>query len=258
VTRGLKILIAAVVVIIALGGVGVWWYLRDDSPDEVSLETAVESVEAADRASTTSAAAGSGSSTTTGAASAAASAIAGTWTVDAETGDFDYESATGTFVGFRVKEELSSIGSTEAVGRTGDVTGSITIEGTTLTAATIEADMSSITTNESRRDDRVQQALETSQFPSASFRLASPVDLGAAAAQGGPVSVAAPGDLTIHGVTKRVDMPIQAQLVNDTVVVVGSLDINFGDFGVEVPSAPVVVSAEDHGPLELQLLLKRS
>jgi polyisoprenoid-binding protein YceI len=258
VTRGLKILIAAVVVIIALGGVGVWWYLRDDSPDEVSLETAVESVEAADRASTTSAAAGSGSSTTTGAASAAASAIAGTWTVDAETGDFDYESATGTFVGFRVKEELSSIGSTEAVGRTGDVTGSITIDGTTLTSVSIEADLTTITTNESRRDDRVQQALETSQFPTATFRLAGPVDLGAAATQGGPVSVAAPGDLTIHGVTNRVEMPIQAQLVNDTVVVVGSLDISFPDYGVEVPSAPVVVSAEDHGPLELQLLLKRS
>ena len=246
-TRRFKILIAAVVAIIALGGVGVWWYLRDDSPAEVSLDTAVESVEAADRASTTAAVAAAG-----------ASRIAGTWTVDAETGEFDYDSATGTFVGFRVKEELSSIGSTEAVGRTGDVEGTITIEGTTLTGATIEADMTTITTNESRRDDRVQQALETGQFPSASFRLASPVDLGAAATQGGPVSVAAPGDLTIHGVTKRVDMPLQAQLVNDTVVVVGSLEINFADFGVEVPTAPVVLSAEDHGPLELQLLLKRA
>jgi polyisoprenoid-binding protein YceI len=254
VTRRFKVLIAAVVAIIALGGVGVWWYLRDDSPAEVSLETAVESVEAADRASTTST---PGGSPTTAAATEGASSVTGTWTVDAETGDFDYESATGTFVGFRVKEELSSIGSTEAVGRTGDVEGTITIEGTTLTSATIEADMTRITTNESRRDDRVQQALETSRFPSASFKLASPVDLGAAATQGGPVSVAAPGDLTIHGVTKRVDMPLQAQLVNDTVVVVGSLEINFADFGVEVPSAPVVLSAEDHGPLELQLLLKR-
>ena len=52
-------------------------------------------------------------------------------------------------------------------------------------------------------------------------------------------------------------MPLQAQLVEGTVVVVGSVDITFSDFGVEVPSSPIVVSAEDHGVLELQLLLAR-
>ena len=51
--------------------------------------------------------------------------IEGAWTVDTETGEFDYETATGTFAGFRIQEELASIGSTTAVGRTGDVSGSI-------------------------------------------------------------------------------------------------------------------------------------
>ena len=55
--------------------------------------------------------------------------VAGTWVVDTSTGEFDFESATGTFVGFRIQEELAGIGSTTAVGRTGEVTGSITIEG---------------------------------------------------------------------------------------------------------------------------------
>jgi len=50
------------------------------------------------------------------------------------------------------------LGSTTAVGRTPDVTGTVTIEGTTVTAATIEADMTSITTNDSRRNDKVQSA----------------------------------------------------------------------------------------------------
>jgi hypothetical protein len=50
-----------------------------------------------------------------------------------------------------------------------------------------------------------------------------------------------------------VTIPLEAQLVSDHVVVVGSLDIVFADYGVSVPSAPVVLSAEDAGVLELQL-----
>ena len=53
----------------------------------------------------------------------AGSAVEGTWTIDAETGDFDFETATGTFAGFRVNEELAGIGADTAVGRTGAVTG---------------------------------------------------------------------------------------------------------------------------------------
>jgi hypothetical protein len=55
-----------------------------------------------------------------------------------------------------------------------------------------------------------------------------------------------------------VTIPLQARLVDTTIVVVGSTDVVFSDFGVEVPSAPVVLSAEDEGILELQLLFTRA
>lgn len=71
------------------------------------------------------------------------------------------------------------------------------------------------------------------------------------------MSVEATRTLTIHGITKTVTMPLDAQLTGDTIVVVGSLDIVFADYGVEVPSAPIVVSAEDNGQLELQLFFSR-
>ncbi|MGB6056976.1 MAG: YceI family protein, partial [Microthrixaceae bacterium] len=83
------------------------------------------------------------------------------------------------------------------------------------------------------------------------------VDLGADAADGGTVEVTAKGDLTIHGKTRSVEMPLKAKLVDGTVAVVGSTDIKFSDFDVEVPHSPVVLSVEDHGVVELQLLLKR-
>ena len=250
-SKSLKLAVAAVLLVVLAGGAFALWFFKDDSPDEVDLGAAVESVEEnADEGGDE----GGGTDTT----EAAGAGIEGTWTVDGNSGTFDFtDTASGTFVGFRVNEELSAIGSSTAVGRTPEVTGSIAIEGTELTAATFDANMTAITTNESRRDDRVRSALATSQFPTATFVLSEPVDLGAAVENGGPVSVTAVGDLTIKGVTQTVSIPLEAQLTGDTVVVVGSMEITFADYGVEVPSAPVVLSADDHGILEVQLLLNR-
>ena len=239
-------LIALVVVLVA-GAAGVFWFLRDDSPDEVDLDTAAQGVE--DRSTTTSAV-GGGVATDPG-------DVAGTWTVDTETGEFDYESATGTFAGIRIEEELASIGSTTAVGRTGDVSGTVVIDGTTVTSADIEVDVTTITTNESRRDDKVQQALETSQFPTATFSLTEPIELGADATNGEAVSVTGVGNLTVHGITQAVEIPIEAKLVGDTIVMTASKEITFSDYGVKVPESPIVLSVDDVGVLELQLLLVR-
>ena len=239
----------AVVALLLVGG-GIFWFLRDDAPDEVNLDTAAQGVTTTTADESTTTTAGGGTATPDG--------IDGTWSVDTSTGAFDYESATGTFVGFRISEELASIGSSEAVGRTNAVSGSMTISGTTVTDASFTVDMTQITTNESRRDNRVQSALNTQQNPNATFTLTEPIELGADAASGAEVTATAKGDLTINGVTKAVEFPLQAKLVDGTVVVVGSLDVTFSDFGVEVPSAPVVLSVDDHGALELQLLLTRS
>ena len=237
------VMVVVVVGVVAVGG-GIWWFLRDDAPAKVSLDSAAESV--------TTTTAGSSGTTAAGPVS-----IDGTWTVDTSTGSFDYESATGTFAGFRIEEELSSIGSTTAVGRTGDVSGTATIEGDTLTAATFEVDTTTFTTNAAQRDSRVQSALETGQFPTATFTLTQPVALGADAASGADVAVTAVGDFTLHGVTKSVEVPIQARLVGDTIVLVGSFDITFSDYGVSVPKAPIVLSVADTGTVEMQLLLTR-
>jgi polyisoprenoid-binding protein YceI len=271
-TRRKLLLAAAILVPVGAGGAGAaWWYLKDDAPPAVDLETAVQQVaDAADDTTTTA-----GDTTTTDAATGttgttapaddttttaateavAADVVSGTWTVDTETGDFDYETSTGTFAGFRIQEELASIGSTTAVGRTGDVSGTITIDGTTLTAASFEVDLTTITTNDDRRNDKVQDALETGEFPTATFMLTEPIDLGESAATGEAVAVTAVGELTIHGVTQTVSFPLEAQLVEGTIVVVGSLDLTFSDYGVAVPESQIVVSVEDHGVLEVQLLL---
>ncbi len=265
VTRRKRILrwsLSALAVVLIAVGAFVWWFFRGDAPNAVSIGDAAAQVQEADVQATevvATAEASAAEATNEPAVDAAATeAIAGTWSVDTSIGEFNYEESTGTFVGFRVDEELSGIGSTTAVGRTPEITGTLVIEGTTVTAVTIEADMTAITTNESRRDDKVQSALDTAQFPIATFVLTEPIELGDAAASGETVSVMATGELTIHGVTTSVTIPLEAQVVGDNVVVVGSLDIVFADYGVSVPSAPVVVSAEDEGVIELQLFFSQA
>lgn len=244
-------IVAVVIVVLTLAAGGLWWFLRDDSPPEVNLDTAAKGV----TSSTTN---GSGTAKTD--PTAAATDIDGTWTVDATSGAFDYESATGTFVGFRIQENLVNVGANTAVGRTNAVTGTMKIEGTKVTEASFTVDLTKLTSNDSSgfRDRRVQEALGTGQFPNATFELTQPIELGPNASDGSEVKVTAKGDLTIHGVTKPVELPLQAKLVDGTVVVVGSMEVTFADFDVKVPSAPVLLSVDDHGILELQLLLTKS
>lgn len=273
--RRLPLMIGVAVVALAVVGVAAWWLSRDDAPAEADLATAAASVddEGAEAGEveadgggdgSADADAGSGNDGSTdgddgsGDAGTQPDGVDGTWTVDTSVGEFSFEDSTGTFVGFRVREELTGLGEIEAVGRTPQVLGTVTIDGQTVTEAMIEANLAALTTNDGRRDNRVRSALDVEGFPSATFELTSPIDLGPEATTGEPVAAQASGDLTVHGVTQPVEVDLQAQLVDDTIVVVGAIDITFADFGVSVPSAPIVLSAEDFGVVELQLFLARS
>ena len=188
---------------------------------------------------------------------AVASPIAsGTHSLKVDTSLGSFADFSSSFVGYRVQEELASIGGNTAVGRTPDVSGTVTIEGMTVTAADITADLSTLKSDDDRRDNQLRrQAIETDRYPTATFSLTQPIELPAEAAQGEAVSVTATGDFTLHGVTKSVQIPLQARLESDRVILVGSLDITFADYGIEKPNSFLVLSVDDHGILELQLLL---
>ena len=189
----------------------------------------------------------------------AAAGLAGVWTVEVadNPGDLQGEPVV-SFAGFRVDEVLGGgIGDFTAVGRTADVTGSIELTDTALVAATVEVTMSTLRTDNGSRDGQVRRALNTNEFPLAAFTLVEPVELPAGMADGEAFSGSAQGDLTIKGVTNRVAFDLQAQLVGDRIVVVGSSEVTFSDFGVTAPTAPIVVSVEDNGIMEFQLIFTR-
>lgn len=274
-------------VLVVLLAIGLWWWLRDDAPASVDLGAAVSTLEddAVEATSTPAeaataiptpqeaaaepAAAPDPTATPTAAASTPAEpeaqpneemvneGVDGQWIVDTSIAEFSYDESTGAFVGFRVEEELASIGSTTAVGRTPLVSGSLTIDGETVTSVIVEADMTGVITDDSRRDRAIQSALSTGRFPTALFTLTEPIDLGADPGSGGPVNTTAVGELTVKDITRAVEIALEAQLVDDTVVVVGSTEVVFADYDVTVPRVPIVLSAEDHGIIELQLFFTR-
>ena len=262
--RGPLLTIAAIVVL-AIAGAGLWYlFFRPAGPAPVSLGSAAPTLVAeatADPATDDPATAEPSDATASESAPSqgteAGEGVSGTWTVDPTLGSFS--DFSGSFVGYRVQETLASIGATEAVGRTPDVTGSLTIDGTTITAADFAADLSTLESDDDRRDGQLrQQALETGQFPEATFVLTQPIELDSVPAEGEDIDLTATGDLTLHGVTNRVEIPLRARLDGDVIVVVGSLPIQFADYDIAQPQSMMVLSVEDHGVMELRLLLSRA
>lgn len=248
---------AAVVAVALLGGFAAWWFLiRSDAPPEVDLAAAVSTLvtttteppgapatEPAGTAPATTAPAGTAPATT-----AAAAGAAGEWIVDA---------AAGSFVGYRVEEELVSIGATTAVGRTPLLTGSLELAGTTLAAVQIDADLRGLESDDSRRDRALRrQALEIDTFPTAGFALTQPVELGVEPAEGAAFSGTATGDLTLHGVTREVEVPLEGQLVEGAIVVVGSIPIEFADYDIDPPTSFGLLSVDSSGIMEFQLVFR--
>ena len=76
---------------------------------------------------------------------------------------------TDSAVGYRVVEVLFGQ-DTEGVGRTSAITGQLTIAGTQVTAADFEVDMTTVTSDEDRRDNQFHgRLMDTDEFPTATF-----------------------------------------------------------------------------------------
>ena len=240
-----------------------WWFLiRDDAPPPVNLREAVESLEdkgtpeATPTATPATATETAAEATATATARAAASEAAadapgaeGTWTL---------VEGRESFVGYRVEEELATIGYKEAVGRSPTIEATITVAGGQLTGVTVTADLRDLKSDDSRRDGALRrQALQSDAFPTATFELTEAVAVPEGLARGEPISLEATGTLTLHGVTRPVTIPLQAELVDGVMAVVGSLPILFADYDIAQPQAPILVSIEDNGVMELQLFLEQ-
>ena len=171
--------------------------------------------------------------------------ITGTWLATSE-----------STVGYRVKEVLGGV-DTEGVGRTNQVNGSLTIQETTLLSTVFEIDVASIKSDSSKRDSQFSgNIMDTATYPTATFRLLTPIDLGAIPADGQSITATAQGELTMHGVTQQVSFDVTAKIANGIIGVLGSIDITFADYGIANPSNAFVTTG-DTGLLEFVLAFQK-
>ena len=233
--------ILALVVVVALGAVaGPWVYInliKDEAPEALTLEPSTTTMST--ESSTTIAA----ESTTT--STAPASTIDGEWSVVAD-----------SVVGYRVKETI--VGQkTEGVGRTSEITGSLTIVDEQVTAAEFTVDMTTLKSDSTRRDRQVNtRILDTVNFPTATFVLKESIALAPEALAGSDFTVDTTGTLTLRGVTKDVDLTLIARLVDDVIEVNGSIQIVFTDWSIPDPSISGIIVV-DSGLLEFLVRFAR-
>ena len=159
--------------------------------------------------------------------------------------------------GYRVRETLFGQHAT-AVGRTNGVTGSMTIAGTQVTKASFAVDITSVTSDRSERDGQFQgRIMDTADYPTASFVLASPIELAPVPKDGVIRDSSAAGKLTVHGTTQNVTIPLTAKRVGNVIEVQGILTIRFADYNIDNPSGgPARVG--NAGQMEFVLQLQPS
>ena len=217
------------VAVVAAGLFVYFGILSNDSPEEFSLE----------------------GSTKNSAAAPPAGELAGTWTI------------SGGEAGYRVREKLANLpAQSDAVGRTSAITGQVTIseEGGSYRAknANFNVDVSKLKSNEDKRDNRIRTSgLETDRYPQATFAVTEPIDIPGDAVDGKVVNVQADGDMTMHGVTRKVSIPLQVQRSGDQIRIVGNYDFTWDEFGMTAPSVQPFVSVTGNPKLEFDVMLSK-
>ncbi len=175
----------------------------------------------------------------------AAGAIDGKWSV-----------TSGSKVQYRVEEKLSGQDNT-ATGTSTGVTGSMTISGTTVSAASFTVDMKTFASGESQRDGQFRnRIMETSEFPTATFELSSPIQLASIPDNLVEITVPVTGRLTMHGTTKDISFNLKARRNGARLEVNGSVPITFSDYGINNPSGGPA-SVGDNGEMEFLLVFAK-
>lgn len=249
------LVVVATILVLVIGGPYVYiHFVQSPAPKPLTLKIAAQSARSPSPVATSIATAPDASNTspTSNPAASAAptttapSAIAGTWKPTGQ-----------STVGYRVNEVLFGQHTT-AVGRTSSVAGEVTAGGTRIETANPTVDMTSVKSDQDKRDKEFTgRVMDTATFPTSTFTLTAPIELGRVPGDQEPVSVPATGNLTLRGNTKPVTIPLVAQRNGDQLEINGSLDIQFADWGIPNPSIGPI-STEDHGVLELLIILAKA
>lgn len=231
--RGIRRILLAALVLVVVAGAAFWYFvLRDTSSKKLTLKDDAPSATSQPKAPTS---------------------LPGTWKVVAGSGE------EATVAGYRVQEKFAAgVAKVTATGRTPGVTGSVTVVGKNVTAAQFTVDMTKLSSDKPQRDNQIRnRGVETNKFPKATFTLTAPIPLPSITV-GKKFTLTAAGNLTLHGVTKKVSLPLNAKESGSAFIVQGSLPIVMADYAIKAPSIGGFVSVDDNGSFEFLANLAKS
>ncbi len=258
--RIVLIVVAALVAVVALAYGAIFFYANviNDSPDELDESDLADALEetttVADSTASVDTPADTAASTTDAAAPAVDTVV--DTVADVAAGyDGDWVPTGASEFGYRVEEVLAGVNTT-AVGRSNEISGLMTIANTTIPVVDIEVQVASITSDESRRDGAFTgRIMSADEFPTATFSLTQPIELGAVPTDGEQITASATGNLTLRGVTNEVTFEVTARANGQLIGVLGSIPVLFSDYGIDNPSF-TGVTTEDNGLVEFVLVFE--
>jgi polyisoprenoid-binding protein YceI len=201
----------------------------------------------------TSSTAGTTASATTATKATSASELTGHWKL-----------VSASQAGYRVREKLAFLpAESDAVGRTSQITGAATFthhSGTiTISAASFDVAVSTLTSDRSQRDEKIHEiGLESNRYPTATFVLSTPLRVSARALAGKVAHVSVTGVFNIHGTSRRETLPVEMSLSGSTFQAVGSLTFPWSEFAMSAPSIGGFVNVSETATMEFDLHLQRA
>lgn len=171
--------------------------------------------------------------------------------------DGTWHVTTGSVAGFRVRETVIGF-SNDVTGRTGQVTGTVTVAGGEVSGATFRVNLGAITVNGKTRQPQLVQSLGVNAHPVSVITVTGAVPLPAQFSSGAVITAAAAASLTLNGTTRPVTVTLSARRDGAAIEAAGSLPVAFGDFRIAGPRGyGVLGSLAGRGTAEFLLVLRR-
>jgi polyisoprenoid-binding protein YceI len=141
-------------------------------------------------------------------------------------------------------------------GKTNNVSGTVIADPAKPNASKVEIsiDLASLDTGISLRNSEMRNRyLQTPRFPNATFKSVSVSSPEATISANQPVDLKVTGDFTLHGVTKRMTLPVRVVLIGDgRIHITSQFNVHMPDFDIHVPKN-ILVTVDDMIPVRLDL-----
>ncbi len=153
-------------------------------------------------------------------------------------------------------------GLVDTIGATQQVSGQMELDlanpASPVVSSQFEVNLESLTSDQSRRDNRIRQAnLESSRYPLATFTITGLENAPASYTEGEAVSFQATGDITIREITRPATFDVTATLQGGTISGVADARLKMTDFGFEPPNFANMFSVEDEFTARVEFVFQQ-